>query len=158
MSLIYTGVMENKNAEIELLREGKNKSQNEVVNLKNKAQDDSLKMFDLSENLKVLELTRVQSRQKIILSDTTLCPREGLRIFDGNVIVSYKDYVSTHQVVVLDIFGDDKLKIDYGSMSLSFKSPEQRIFSVNDKEYLLNYLGFVKDKNEGCIKISILKK
>ncbi|OGC79920.1 MAG: hypothetical protein A2W07_06835 [candidate division Zixibacteria bacterium RBG_16_43_9] len=128
----------------------------EDENYRKRAIADSLKILELSKKLQNSEFAQAQVKQKIIFNDTTLCPGEGLRILDGKVIVSYGHYDSSGVIASFHIIGEKNLKIEYGS--LFFIGPGQENFRINKDEYVLNCLGFVKNKEKGCIKISIHKK
>lgn len=154
-AFVLYAIIATKDATIELQNEKIKNKDARIDTYEKYNRRDSLTIVELSNRLKSLELALGKSAQRKILSDTIICPGDGVPIFNGKAQISYRLFYQGSAEISLESVGGLKIENDY----FRFSGPaSQDTFTVDKVKYIFNFSGFDQDKGKGCIRISIYKK
>ena len=151
------GAIEQKDGRIDSLKDDLKKCQEALANCEKKTEKATQEKTQLPDKLKGVQSSKTIGPNTQILTDTNLCPNQGLPILDGKAVLNYWSYSDDSNPYASITILSEVLEIQ--NNSILFFGPGQQIFTADKKEYIVNCSGFdTTTGRKGCIRISVCKK
>lgn len=130
-------------------------SKNDRISIVEGERDDCQEDYDsLIKKLDALGYATDIALDRYVLPPTVFCSRRMVPILEGEVIVGFVGASIYEDIAVFTIYNNITKE------ELKFRAPENRNleFQYRDQTYIVYFLGFEKEDEKACAKISVEKK